>query len=61
MVQALILRLERPCGKKNKQRKKVKACDKARGLLLSLIKMMFLLMTVYFPSFLSFSGESGSD
>lgn len=34
---------------------------KAIGLLLSLVKMMFLFMTVYFPSFLSFSGESGSD
>ena len=34
---------------------------KAIGLLLSLVRMMFLFMTVYFPSFLSFSGESGSD
>jgi hypothetical protein len=34
---------------------------KAMGLLLSLIQMMFLFMTVYFPSFLSFSGETGSD
>ncbi len=34
---------------------------KALGLLLSLVKMMFLFITVYFPSFLSFSGESGSD
>jgi hypothetical protein len=33
----------------------------AMGLLLSLIKMMFLYMTVYFPSFLSFSIESRSD
>jgi len=33
----------------------------ALGLLLSLVQMMFLFMTVYFPSFLSFSGESGSD
>ena len=31
------------------------------GLLLSLVQMMFLFMTVYFPSFLSFSSESGSD
>ena len=30
---------------------------KAIGLLLSLVQMMFLFMTVYFPSFLSFSGE----
>jgi hypothetical protein len=34
---------------------------KAIGLLLSLVQMMFLFMTVYFPSFLSFSSESGSD
>ena len=34
---------------------------KAMGLLLSLVQMMFLFMTVYFPSFLSFSSESGSD
>ncbi len=34
---------------------------KAIGLLLSLVRMMFLFMTVYFPSFLSFSSESGSD
>jgi hypothetical protein len=34
---------------------------KAIGLLLSLIQMMFLFMTLYFPSFLSFSGESSSD
>jgi hypothetical protein len=34
---------------------------KAIGLLLSLVQMMFLFMTVYFPSFLSFSRESGSD
>ncbi len=34
---------------------------KAFGLLLSLIQMMFLFMTVYFPSFLSFSSETGSD
>ena len=33
---------------------------KAMGLLLSLVQMMFLFMTVYFPSFLSFSSESGS-
>jgi len=33
---------------------------KAIGLL-SLVQMMFLFMTVYFPSFLSFSSESGSD
>jgi hypothetical protein len=33
----------------------------AIGLLLSLVQMMFLFMTVYFPSFLSFSLESGSD
>jgi len=31
------------------------------GLLLSLVQMMFLFMTVYFPSFLSFSSESCSD
>lgn len=34
---------------------------KAIGLLLSLVQMMFLFMTVYFPSFQSFSNESGSD
>jgi len=34
---------------------------KAIGLLLSLVQMMFLFMTVCFPSFLSFSSESGSD
>jgi hypothetical protein len=34
---------------------------KALGLLLSLVQMMFLFMTVYFPSFLSFSSETGSD
>lgn len=34
---------------------------KAMGLLLSLVKMMFLFMTVYFPSFLSFSSEGRSD
>jgi hypothetical protein len=34
---------------------------KAIGLLLSLVQMMFLFMTVYFPSFLSFSSETGSD
>ncbi len=34
---------------------------KAIGLLLSLIQMMFLFMTVYFPSFLSFSSETSSD
>lgn len=34
---------------------------KAIGLLLSLVRMMFLFMTGYFPSFLSFSGEKGSD
>jgi hypothetical protein len=33
---------------------------KAVGLLLSLVQMMFLFMTVYFPVFLSFSSESGS-
>lgn len=33
---------------------------KAVGLLLSLVQMMFLFMTVYFPSFLSFSTESSS-
>ena len=33
---------------------------KAVGLLLSLVQMMFLFMTVYFPSFLSFSSENGS-
>lgn len=32
---------------------------KAIGLLLSLVQMMFLFMTVYFPSFQSFSRESG--
>ena len=31
---------------------------KALGLLLSLIQMMLLFMTVYFPSFLSFSSEN---
>ena len=34
---------------------------KAIGLLLSLVQMMFLFMTAYFPSFLSFSSENGSD
>ncbi len=34
---------------------------KAIGLLLSLVQMMFLFMAVYFPRFLSFSRESGSD
>lgn len=34
---------------------------KAMGLLLSLVQMMFLFMTVYFPSFLSFSIEAVSD
>jgi hypothetical protein len=34
---------------------------KALGLLLSLIQMMFLFMTVYFPSFLSFPSDNGSD
>lgn len=34
-------------------------CAKAIGLLLSLVQLMFLFMTVYFPSFLSFSAESG--
>ena len=33
----------------------------ALGLLLSLVQMMFLFMTAYFPSFLSFSSETGSD
>lgn len=33
-------------------------CAKAIGLLLSLVQMMSLFMTIYFPSFLSFSGES---
>lgn len=33
---------------------------KAIGLLLSLVQMMFLFITAYFPSFLSFSSESGS-
>jgi len=33
----------------------------AIGLLLSLVKTMILFMTVYFPSFLSFSSESGPD
>jgi hypothetical protein len=33
---------------------------KAIGLLLSLAQLMLLFMTVYFPSFLSFSNESGS-
>jgi hypothetical protein len=32
---------------------------KAIGFLLSLVQMMFLFMTVYYPSFLSFSSESG--
>jgi hypothetical protein len=34
---------------------------KAMGLLLSLVQMMFLFMTVYFPSFLSFSIQAVSD
>ena len=35
---------------------------KAMGLLLlSLVQLMFLFMTVYFPSFLSFSSENRSD
>ncbi len=34
---------------------------KAIGLLLSLVRMMLLFMTVYFPSFLSFSCESVSE
>ena len=34
---------------------------KAMGLLLSLIQMMFLFMTIYFPSFLSFASENRSD
>jgi len=34
---------------------------KALGLLLSLVQMMLLFTTVYFPSFLSFSSESGSN
>jgi hypothetical protein len=34
---------------------------KAMGLLLSLIQMMFLFMTVYFPSFQSFASENRSD
>jgi hypothetical protein len=34
---------------------------KAIGLLLSLAQLMLLFMTVYFPSFLSFSGENVSD
>jgi hypothetical protein len=29
------------------------------GLLLSLVPMMFLFMTVYFPSFSSFTSENG--
>lgn len=33
---------------------------KALGLLLSLVQMMFLFMTVYFPSFQSFSAENGA-
>ena len=33
---------------------------KALGLLLSLVQMMLLFMTAYFPSFLSFSLERGS-
>lgn len=36
-------------------------CAKAIGLLLSLVQMMILFMTIYFPSFLSFSSETGSD
>ena len=32
---------------------------KALGLLLSLVQMMMLFMTAYFPSFLSFSEETG--
>jgi hypothetical protein len=35
-------------------------CAKAIGLLLSLVQMMLLFMTFYFPSFLSFSTESSS-
>lgn len=34
---------------------------KAMGLLLSLIQMMLLFITVYFPSFRSFSSENRSD
>ena len=34
---------------------------KAIGLLLSLVQMMFLFMTVYFPSFQSFRGKGASD
>ena len=34
---------------------------KAIGLFLSLVQMMFLFMTVYYPSFLSFSTKSVSD
>ena len=34
---------------------------KAIGLLLSLVQMMFLFMTVYFPSFQSFSSKSDPD
>jgi hypothetical protein len=34
---------------------------KAIGLLLSLVQMMLLFMTLYFPSFLSFSNESSTD
>ena|ERR1700680_154968 len=34
---------------------------KALGLLLSLLQMMFLFLTVYFPSFLSFSSDTDSD
>jgi hypothetical protein len=34
---------------------------KAIGLLLSLVQMMVLFMTVYFPSYLSFSAETGPD
>jgi hypothetical protein len=34
---------------------------KAIGLLLSFVQMMFLFMTVYLPSFQSFSGESASN
>jgi hypothetical protein len=33
----------------------------AIGLLLSLVQKMLLFMAVYFPAFLSFSSESGSD
>jgi hypothetical protein len=34
---------------------------KALGLLLTLVQMMLLFMVVYFPSFLSFSSEGGSE